>query len=204
MQNQLPDRITIPYEISNLASQGREGAEIAIQLRALVQAQRDLRTALRQMSENNPAREEVAEQLEVVSSQLSELTARAVALSQPGAHYTETAPAWEFPRMPDEYFALGIVFILSTFLPLSVALAMRVFRRGNQQRTAMTPELADRINRIEGVVETTAIEVERIGEGQRFVTQMLADHMAALRDATRAPLPEQNVNRAVQRQITPH
>jgi hypothetical protein len=36
-------------------------------------------------------------------------------------------------------------------------------------------EIADRVNRIETAVDATAIEVERISEGQRFTTRLLAD-----------------------------
>jgi proteasome assembly chaperone (PAC2) family protein len=37
------------------------------------------------------------------------------------------------------------------------------------------PELLARVARIEQIVETTAIEIERISEGQRFTTKLLSD-----------------------------
>jgi hypothetical protein len=40
-------------------------------------------------------------------------------------------------------------------------------------------EIADRVNRIETAVDATAIEVERISEGQRFTTRLLADRAGA-------------------------
>jgi hypothetical protein len=36
-------------------------------------------------------------------------------------------------------------------------------------------ELSDRLRRLEGGVDTIALEVERISEGQRFVTKLLAE-----------------------------
>ena len=36
-------------------------------------------------------------------------------------------------------------------------------------------EMADHLNRIETAVDSTALEVERIAEGQRFTTRLLAD-----------------------------
>ncbi len=36
-------------------------------------------------------------------------------------------------------------------------------------------EMADRLNRIETAVDSTALEVERIAEGQRFTTRLLAE-----------------------------
>lgn len=41
------------------------------------------------------------------------------------------------------------------------------------------PALDSRLGRIEDVVETIAIEIERMGEGQRFVTKLLAERTAA-------------------------
>ena len=42
-------------------------------------------------------------------------------------------------------------------------------------RGSTDPQLVARIARIEQIVEATALEVERISEGQRFTTRLLAD-----------------------------
>ena len=39
----------------------------------------------------------------------------------------------------------------------------------------MHPELLTRLARVEQIVEATAIEVERISEGQRFTARLLSD-----------------------------
>ena len=41
--------------------------------------------------------------------------------------------------------------------------------------TAQDPELLARIGRIEQIVEATSIEIERISEGQRFTSRLLAE-----------------------------
>lgn len=69
--------------------------------------------------------------------------------------------------------ALGIMMIL--LLPLSIALARRVWRRTTLERPALPPNISDRLANMERGIESVAIEVERLGEGQRFVTQLLAD-----------------------------
>jgi hypothetical protein len=43
------------------------------------------------------------------------------------------------------------------------------------------PELAGRIARVEQIVEATAVEIERISEGQRFTTRLLSDDRAKVR-----------------------
>lgn len=69
---------------------------------------------------------------------------------------------------------LGMLMVL--LLPLSIAFTRRVWRRAGQAQPASLPaELFDRMASIERGVEAVAIEVERIGEGQRFVSQLLGD-----------------------------
>ncbi|HEX2779792.1 MAG TPA: hypothetical protein VHM30_09855 [Gemmatimonadaceae bacterium] len=55
---------------------------------------------------------------------------------------------------------------------------------------------SQRIERIEQIVETMAIEIERISEGQRFTTRLLAE-----RQEGELPVPRQ---REAGRVITPH
>ncbi|HEV7594415.1 MAG TPA: hypothetical protein VGO33_05405 [Gemmatimonadaceae bacterium] len=56
------------------------------------------------------------------------------------------------------------------------------FGKSRSQRDALTagsdPELLARIARIEQIVESTSIEIERISEGQRFTTRLLAEKKA--------------------------
>ena len=53
------------------------------------------------------------------------------------------------------------------------------FGKSRGQRDALgtgsDPELLARVARIEQIVETTAIEIERISEGQRFTTKLLSE-----------------------------
>lgn len=64
-----------------------------------------------------------------------------------------------------------------------------------QERAPSLPtgELLERLDRIEAAVETTALEVERISEANRFMAKLLADRSAAAVSPSR---PE--------RVITPH
>jgi len=53
------------------------------------------------------------------------------------------------------------------------------FGKSRGQRETLSagrdPELQDRLARVERIVEATAIEIERISEGQRFTTKLLSD-----------------------------
>jgi len=41
--------------------------------------------------------------------------------------------------------------------------------------SARDPEVSARLTRVEQIVEATAIEIERISEGQRFTTKLLSE-----------------------------
>jgi hypothetical protein len=49
--------------------------------------------------------------------------------------------------------------------------------RGQQEAVGAgrDPELVQRLARVEQIVEATALEIERISEGQRFTTRLLSD-----------------------------
>ena len=62
-----------------------------------------------------------------------------------------------------------------------MSVSRRLFNRRAQAAPALPAEAVDRIARIETAVESIAIEVERISEGQRFVTRLMNDtrHLGA-------------------------
>jgi len=63
-------------------------------------------------------------------------------------------------------------FIL--LLPLVLAWSRRIWHRG-APRPSVDLEDSPRLQRMEQAIESIAVEVERIGEAQRFTTKLLAD-----------------------------
>src|SRR4051812_45195028 len=110
----------------------------------------------------------------------------AKAASVPGA-IVERPPE---PRNgpPEEVYFLSGMFIVIVFLPLSIAFARRIWKRSATVVTAFPQELVDRLNRLDHSVDSIAIEVERIGEGQRFVTRVLTDANRALGAGAAQPI----------------
>jgi hypothetical protein len=78
----------------------------------------------------------------------------------------------------DNLTGIIIVFILAGVLPISLGITRRLWR-GAPRRDAVQPQtpVADsqRLERLEQAMDAIAIEIERISEGQRFVTKVLAD-----------------------------
>ena len=60
-------------------------------------------------------------------------------------------------------------------LPMSIAFARRVWRRSARAEVTLPQEVSQRMESLERGVEAIALEVERIGEGQRFVTAALVE-----------------------------
>ena len=82
----------------------------------------------------------------------------------------------EDAHVPQELpFVLGGIAIVAIGMPFSIAFARRIWRRGAAVVTSIPAELMERMARVEQGVESIAIEVERIGEGQRFMTRVITD-----------------------------
>ena len=61
----------------------------------------------------------------------------------------------------------------SIVLPLVRAWAKRLEKRGDVH--AIPSEVSSRLERMEQAIDSIAVEVERISEGQRFTTKLLSD-----------------------------
>ena len=118
-----------------------------------------------------------------VERQLAVADAKVVeAAAVPGAVPPPT-PRMEMPprppslsNPPEEYIVLGGMFMLLVLFPLTIAYARRLWKRGGQVVAALPANLMERFGQLEQSVESIAIEVERIGEGQRFMTRVFARH----------------------------
>jgi hypothetical protein len=62
--------------------------------------------------------------------------------------------------------------------PIARALARKIDRESLQPK--VPPEIAGRLERMETAIDSIAVEVERISEGQRFTTKLLSDRPQAL------------------------
>lgn len=117
---------------------------------------------------------QVDARIAATDKQLADADAQvARAASTPGAAVDPPEPPRTGP--PEEFFVLGGIFMVVVLLPLSIAYARRIWRRSAQVVTSVPRELTDRLMRVEQTVEATAIEIERIGEGQRFMTRVLTE-----------------------------
>lgn len=73
------------------------------------------------------------------------------------------------------------LFILFVLCPIAISITRALWKHGSPQRSSATPpDTTRRLERLEQAIDAVAIEVERISEGQRFVTRLLSEGRAGV------------------------
>ena len=112
--------------------------------------------------------------IEALDKQIAVADAQvAAAAAVPGAIVERPPEIRQGP--PEEFFVLGGIFMFVAVLPISIAYARRLWRRGSAAVAALPHDIVERFTQIDQAVESIAVEVERIGEGQRFITRVLSE-----------------------------
>ena len=154
--------------------------ELNDQLEDLEETRREISLQLQQ-TPAGPEKTALETRLTDVSGRISAvdqmLAANAAQIAQAAAIPGAVVEPPRFVRQgpPEEAYVMGGMFMVIVLLPLSIALARRVWRRSAVAVTSFPREIADRLSRMEQAVEATAVEVERIGEGQRFLTRLFTE-----------------------------
>lgn len=73
--------------------------------------------------------------------------------------------------------AIAMVFMMFVLFPIALTVARLLWKRASAPPPAprLDTETQERMRRLESAVDAVAVEVERISEGQRFVTKLLAE-----------------------------
>jgi hypothetical protein len=124
-----------------------------------------------------------------LASQIAEL--RGVSrnwVSETGVVTPPSPPPFQ-RRGPDPDMVVGMSFVLAMclVLPISIAMAKRIWRGKRDTGPIIEDRVSQRMDRLEQAVDTIAVEIERISEGQRFVTKVLAERPAAVNNSPAAP-----------------
>jgi hypothetical protein len=200
-------------------AQGANGSDLQglLQHRGQVQLRiSDLRVQLAQLQEQkdmvgpgakvrfNQPIADATHQLTAAQLDYDALSGRIAALraaQTPVATTVQRVRAPVITRQEAEKAGVGAFLLM---FPLVLALARRIWVRGGAAaRPAIDLESSPRLRRLEEAIEAISIEVERIGEGQRFATRLLSErHAEPL--ARRATPPESPAARRSPGTITPH
>jgi hypothetical protein len=112
----------------------------------------------------------------------SDIQATGEQLTSPAAGLLATTSGpLAFGLGPSQVMTLSVLSVLFIFFPLAVGAARAIWRRSSRPGPppAVFAETAQRLERLESSVDAIAIEIERISEGQRFVTKLLSESQPA-------------------------
>ena len=141
-------------------------------------------------------------ELSVVNSQIAELQhARDMMQAREAQQVLTIQP----PPPPEDPFSAAQLrgieiggFVL--MIPLVLAFARRIWR-GGKRAPSFDFESSPRLQRMEQAIESIGIEVERIGEAQRFTTKVLTDRQP---ESVANRIPSAQTARRDPGTITPH
>ena len=86
--------------------------------------------------------------------------------------------------MNEDIFFIGSFFFTALVLSFGIPLMRAFLKRAESQSPKSVSHVEARLARMETTLDTMSVELERISEGQRFVTKLMAD-----REQIRAALP---------------
>ncbi|MCO4097915.1 MAG: hypothetical protein HEQ38_00680 [Gemmatimonas sp.] len=122
-------------------------------------------------------RADAEEALERVENQLAGVGAQPT--------FTEIGVPPELPGIPfdpnlssaqEKIFIAALAAIVCIGMPIAIAVARLIWKRTTTRpESGANPDDARRLERVEQAVDTIAVEMERMSEGQRYVTKLLAE-----------------------------
>jgi hypothetical protein len=129
------------------------------------------------------ARAGMADRLKVLTDRMVQIETELAATGWQISHAPrelQAATTVQPPRAPSQMgpgsiTAISIVITIFVLFPMALAAARLMWRRGTRRMDSPRDlEAQQRLKRMEHAVDAMAIEVERISEGQRFLTQLFA------------------------------
>jgi hypothetical protein len=167
------------------------------QLRTAQRTRDDLVRQIRESGGNDASRVGLEKRIANVDARIAEIdkqiavsdAAVATAAAVPGA---TVRPPVQRQTEPDPDLIVGLSFmtLMIVAIPITIAYARRIWRRSARTEVTLPPEMRDRMESLERGVEAIALEVERIGEGQRFLTSAMTDRIEARPRPDRAGEPQ--------------
>jgi hypothetical protein len=103
-----------------------------------------------------------------------------VTIGRPGQPGVTIIPPWDAGRAMKNEMARVMVFEGLGFVLLGLILWRVLRRRGPASALRLAPEESARMAQLQRAVDVIAVEVERISEGQRYVTKLLGDKLPAI------------------------
>jgi hypothetical protein len=176
---------TTTYTARDVAALRARGSELSRQLNSADSRRRSLQERLKGAQGADKAGLE--QRLSVLDNRIArieldiEQNGRELA-SLPAAQVSSTQTPFDFGSSSDGRFkgnVTGIVVVFTIFVlcPIAVSISRLFWKRSSAPRplAAVPADTTQRLERMEQAMDAIAIEIERVSEGQRFVTRILAE-----------------------------
>ncbi|MFN9453824.1 MAG: hypothetical protein ACK53A_00305 [Gemmatimonadota bacterium] len=126
-----------------------------------------LTTVQTQLAQNETALRAAEDRLAALGIAPSDVTVAETRADPPTSHIRD---------IPDNIMGLGMVSLLFIGAPLAIGISRWLWRRAVPAPAPAFPAIeSQRLARLEQSVEAIAVELERVSEGQRFVTKLFAE-----------------------------
>lgn len=188
-----PEAFTkVPTNSEELQALRAQRSEVSSQLTSALRRRSDLAKQIETASAaERPGLEARIQQLDGRILELEMQLARAGQLisSTPGQIINSTSNNNFGPfnnNMRPDITAISVVLTIFVLCPLAIAAARLLWKRATNPPPAIDKETSERLRRLEAGVDSIALEVERISEGQRFVTRLMSE-----RDKVRIEAPRE-------------
>jgi hypothetical protein len=80
-----------------------------------------------------------------------------------------------FNRVADNMIPIAAIFTIFVLAPIALSISRLVWKRGSLKHVGQAPDHTQRLERMEQAIDSIAIEMERVSEGQRFVTRIMSE-----------------------------
>ena len=175
--------LRVPATKADIAEIRAQRRELSNQLTSAEDRRHRLSEELK-TSPNGASRTGLEERITVLDKRIVQLesdiaaTGRQISAAPEGL--TSSTGPQDNGDMPENVTNVVIAFTILVFFPLAIAISRLIWRKatkmGASKTVAQLPaETGERLERLEQGVEAIAIEIERVAEGQRFVTRLLSE-----------------------------
>ncbi|MDZ7631361.1 MAG: hypothetical protein U5K74_08450 [Gemmatimonadaceae bacterium] len=169
-----------PAEVAGVRAAAQDARNAAEQARDIARAERDAAQAQRDAAQALRDAQQAGSEGGNIGVVTITKDGQTVVLNNASPEAVATAlgiPIQDQPPESDGPYVVAGLGIVSTAVVVLVSVVMRyrAKMRGTGPSGAMQSELSQRMARMENAIESVAVEVERISEGQRFTTRLLSD-----------------------------
>jgi hypothetical protein len=177
--------IEVPRTARDIDALKARREELSNQLQSVDSRRNKLMSQLKQASDPTVVKglEERIALLDARQLQLEtdiQTTGQALTSQAAGVLASSAVPVFGGLRQ-SQVMTLSVLSIIFVLFPLAVGVARSMMKRSARPAPppAVFTETAQRLERLEASVDAIAIEIERVSEGQRFVTKLLSEGQPA-------------------------